>query len=266
MELREFLGERYGEYHGIIKEAAVQVAQDPADPEHLHVLRTYTRRLQTLIKSFGDCFEPEWAREANGFFKEIIDVSGEARDLDVFLSQNYERLLPPKLLERYGPFGEQVRRRRESRYRALARKFGSKRFAEALEAFGRCVFADAACGEAKERIEQALEALDKKPPAKSLHKLRIRYKRRRYLTELLGYFEDVSKRLRKLKKITDHLGRYHDLLVHEELIFEMVGARAPRESLLPAGKIAGDLEQKRLRRQKKLLRRFKDELAKDAKE
>jgi len=263
MQLQEFLTQRYNEYYHIIRQALDGIAEDPTDPEYLHRARTYARRIQTMLKSFPDCFLEEFLVEARALFKELLDQTSEARDLDVFLAQEYGRLLPPLFVELYAPFEKEVRKRRESRYRTLARRFGSKRFRHRLDAVAVPEFVQKPCAEAKERIEEALLALERKPPAKDLHKLRIRYKRKRYLTELLGYFKDVSKRLKKLKKITDRLGRYHDLQVHVELILALASARIPRQTLLAAGKVAGDLEEERLRLYAKLSKRFKKELQSD---
>ena len=255
----------YHTYVQRIRHYAEEVLANPNESENLHQMRTNTRRILTLLAEFTDYFDPFFLQKSKEFFKELIKRSNEARDIDVFLEhfEEYEKSLPKSMRAGLSPLKERLLTRRAREYeqlgiylRDLERSIEPIRFAQAKRSDE----------DAKEVIKRMIAKRHKKIKKlrkkiegcdpELLHKLRIHYKRLRYLYEMLGGLQDVSKELKHLKKVQELLGHYHDLVVQRNNILRFIQEEGfTLQTILAAGKLAGDIEEKSEKLCKKISRK-----------
>ncbi len=256
--LAAFLTQKYHRYVLQLQGYIHAVLNDPGEPENLHKVRTTVRRIRTLLKSFKNEFDPEFLKEAKNFFKEIMDCSNEARDIDVFLQnfKNHERSLPPSMQVWIEPLYTFLLQRKAQEYEKLVKFFENPRLKEQLWRFSYPVIRQSDL-KAQKGIKRAIKATRKElKQQKDLHRIRIVYKRLRYLHELLAEFTDVKKEIKRLKKIQDILGRYHDLVVQRESVYRFATlSDLNKEGLLAMGKLLGDLEQEITKIENKIKRK-----------
>ncbi|MRJ02532.1 MAG: CHAD domain-containing protein [Epsilonproteobacteria bacterium] len=257
-----YLRHIYLEYLFELREHGERLVADPSDPEHLHKLRTTTRRIRTLLRFFKRGIEPATLEEAKSFFRELTERTNPLRDIDVLLGDFRRYRLPPSMDGWIDPLIARVREERERRYReligylrgsefeeGLKRAYGL-RFREEWEEYRSKPTIKRAVKRAKKEIREVLKEGD-------LHRIRIGYKRLRYLLELLRPFSRVEGKIERIKEIQDRLGRVHDMEVERLYLLEIAEKKKiPRRALLAVGKVIGDLEERRRREEKKVLARL----------
>ena len=250
--LTDYLRSLYHIYFQRIRHYVQEVLANPDESENLHQMRTNTRRIRTLLSEFADHFEPTFLQKSKEFFKELIERSNEARDIDVFLEhfEEYEKSLPKSMRSDLVPLKEYLLSKRQEEYERLKdvlKDFTTIDFIEIPQILKSEIEAKEAIKRAIANRKRKIKKLRKKKGCdpRLLHRLRIQYKRLRYLYEMLDGLEDVSKRVKRLKKIQDLLGHYHDLVVQRENILRFVKERTfAIETILAAGKLVGDIEER----------------------
>lgn len=236
------------------------------DPEFLHDLRVATRRLRSALRLFGPVLGPKRSASLRLELGWIGRLLGAVRDLDVFLGNLQEQAA--RLGEGAAVaslLAQELSRRREPEFDALASALASRRYAallRRLRALGDSPApkrlrgvqnppADRAGGamirEANRRVQKAGRSLGPDPPAAQLHRLRILIKRLRYTAE---FFRDayrgpdgsdrLAKILRELVAFQDCLGEHQDAVVAARRIRELAEemdaqGRMPPEVLLELG-------------------------------
>jgi CHAD domain-containing protein len=206
------------------------------DPEFLHDLRVSVRRSRSVQDELRGVFPPAELAHYRAEFRWLVQITGQARDLDVHVLDfdEYRRLLPEAKYADLDPLLEVLRLRRRDVRDQMVLGLTSERagsllsrwsaFLSALEAMPGDARPDAArpVGELTgQRIRKGYErllsmggAIDEASPAELYHDIRKKGKQLRYMLELFagqlypGHV--VTQMLRALRGIQDTLGRHQD--------------------------------------------------------
>jgi CHAD domain-containing protein len=206
------------------------------DPEFLHDYRVAVRRSRAVMREFKRVFPPEQLARFRVELRWLQQITGPARDLDVYVL-DFDELrsgLPEPGRSELEPLLRVLRDRRIVAHREMVRALRSERAVElraqwpefllSLVALPTDARPDAPrpigelVGERVVKVYRRMvkmgRAIDDSSPAESLHELRKRGKELRYLLELFGlplHPGDVVKPLvRSLKALQDTLGRHQD--------------------------------------------------------
>jgi CHAD domain-containing protein len=231
------------------------VAHDPGsrlgiDPENLHQHRVAARRTRAFFHATRAFVDPEWRRLLTAPLRELGEVTGPVRDLDVLLEHVHEEL--GSIPERDRPGGrslveklehERVARRHAllaaldgDRYRlVLARLRLPPRLAPGVE---RVRLERVARAEFR-RLARTVERLGKRPSDPAMHKLRIQLKRARYAAELASPHGSVERRfVDDAKALQDLLGEFQDAFVAEEHLRSSTVVDEQTATAFVAGRLA----------------------------
>jgi CHAD domain-containing protein len=257
------------------------------DTEFLHDFRVALRRSRAVLRECKTAFAPDEQARAREELKWVQQVSGDARDLDVYVLEfeSMRAMVPEAFRADLEPLLGVLRSRRLTARREMVRALRSDR-AVALwrdwEAFletavsappdGRPAAAEPVgelvagrTGKVYRRMVKMGGQIDDASPAEAFHELRKEGKELRYLLELFGselYPAAVVKPMIKtLKALQDVLGRHHDRDVQAATL------RSLREevSALPSGSAAlmamGLLVERVLEDQRAAQREFREVFA-----
>ena len=227
-------------YGRLLEQFEEMIVQEPMaweglDPEGVHRMRVATRRLRSAFRAFKKVL-PGSIRSFDGEFKWLAAVLGGVRDLDVargnlphFLSE-----IPPEDAAHLDDYQQYLADRwREERRRLLAclasRRYGRLKagFAQRLErgpsarvmeTLGSITIGEAAqllIGKRYRGVLRRGRAITSASSDESLHALRIRCKRLRYLLEFFrpAYGELLEAEITRLKELQDVLGEFQDACV-----------------------------------------------------
>jgi CHAD domain-containing protein len=227
------------------------------DPEFLHQLRIAVRRSRTVQRQLAPVFG---THELPGFrteFKWLQRVTGEARDLDVYLEdfESMRELVPVAVGPDLDPLRQVLGHWRMAAHGSAARALRSRRTAELLSDWDSLMeslmerpledrpAAALPIGElAGRRIRKVYKrltamgrAIDESSSAETYHELRKKGKELRYMLELFGapLFdpEVVDGLVRPLKALQDVLGRHQD----REVQMLLLRSLADEVAALPRG-------------------------------
>jgi CHAD domain-containing protein len=217
------------------------------DAEFLHDFRVAVRRSRAVQRELGGVFPPEPLAAFRTDFKWLQTISGDSRDLDVYVLDfdDMRAMVPEPMRAELEPLRGVLEGRRLVARREMARALRSERAARILADWGAFLEdlveldtedrPDAArpVGEvAGQRIERVFRrmvkmgrAITSESPAEDYHELRKKGKELRYLLELYGtpLFEaDVVKPMVKtLKGLQDVLGRHQDREVQMAMLHSL---------------------------------------------
>ncbi|MGH8579531.1 MAG: CHAD domain-containing protein [Gammaproteobacteria bacterium] len=221
------------------------------DPEFLHDFRVAVRRTRSLLGQVKSVFPEQRVRRFRAEFSWLGQVTGTARDMDVYLSKfaGLKTSLPATFQEDLMPLlhhlhaqkdlahGDLVRALHSSRYKKLKQDWLALLDAEVPQRSSLANATRPIGAVADERIRRVhRRALkegkqireDSPPPMR--HQLRRTCKKLRYLVEFFHslYPRDAMENLlAPLKKLQDNLGDYQDLHVQQEVL---LGFRQTMES------------------------------------
>jgi CHAD domain-containing protein len=220
--------------------ANIQGALEDLDPEYLHDLRVATRRLRSALRLFAEVLGPkrcEFLREELNWIGQLL---GAVRDLDVFipnLKVQARRLGEGGVIAEL--LAEELGRQRAPAREALAAALISRRFLslmrrlEALAssppprhprgAQGGSVTeaAPALIWKAQKRVLMLGRTIGPDSPAADLHRLRILFKRLRYVSEFFreAFADPAAGRdpladyIEAMVRFQDCLGEHQDAVV-----------------------------------------------------
>jgi triphosphatase len=229
------------------------------ETDALHQVRIAIRRLRTTMTLFRDVVSGEGAQTLRTQLRWLRDLTGPARDLDVFLGEVVAPLRARLPKDRaLGRFHRHVKQRRTAAYRAARAAILSAQFRSfVLQTAGWVEDGDwRSEADALTRTRQdapvelhagtQLSVLHKKvrKHGKDLrnvddearHRLRIHAKKLRYACEFFAGLA-ASKKARKraneliasLRQLQDKLGGLNDIAVRQSLSAELAGEIAPRK-------------------------------------
>lgn len=206
------------------------------DSEFLHDFRVAVRRTRSAQRELKRAFPPAQLRSFRSGFRWLQLITGDPRDLDVYVLEfdEYRAMLPEQMRPELDPLLGVLRSRRLIARREMTRELRSDRaaslrsdwrsFLERLPGLGEEDRPDASMpiehvagkriSKVYRRMVKLGRAIDGSSPAEDYHELRKKGKELRYLLELFGaqlYPTDVVKpMIRTLKALQDVLGRHQD--------------------------------------------------------
>jgi CHAD domain-containing protein len=253
------------------------------DSEFLHDFRVAVRRTRSCLGQLKGILPPERVERFRGEFSWLGDLTGPARDLDVYVLQmsSHSGSVPEDLLRDLGPLREFLDGRLERERARVAEGLASERYRALVEDWGRFLEEEAPSElpeaarpileTAGERLERAfrrvLEAgrrVKGDTSDDALHRLRIRCKKLRYLLEFFRSLYEpaaVKELVRSLKGLQDNLGDFNDYHVQQEALGSFArqmaeAKRADVETLMAMGKLAGWMEEGQARERRRFDKLF----------
>lgn len=209
--------------------ALLREAED--DPEVLHRLRIAMRRLRVLLGEFDSDFETSWLERHQKTLSGLMKETNEKRDVDTILDniRAYRALLPKKMKKELDPVETFLISRRDNLKKKLVMLFGGSRFQDEILALDKIqkensafsteasqpIILDAmrVVNKRLKRIVKEGRKINSKSEDKAYHKLRIQFKKLRYLIEAVEPLVEHSKYqkvIKMIKKMQQILGNYHD--------------------------------------------------------
>jgi CHAD domain-containing protein len=230
------------------------------DIEFLHDLRVSVRRSRAVQRELRGVFPPQELARFRTEFQWLQQVTGDVRDLDVYVLEFDElrALVPEHVRPDLDPLLGLLRKRRSGARRRMVRALRSERTSSLLAGWGDFVdrlgslpvqdrpaaprpvaaVAGARIAKVYRRMVKMGEAIDELSPSDEYHELRKQGKELRYLLELFGaplYPDQVVRpMIRALKGVQDVLGRHQD----REIQVAMLRSIGPELSAAPDGPAA----------------------------
>ena len=256
------------------------------DSEFLHDYRVSVRRTRSVQRELKGAFAPEALAHFRAEFRWLQQVTGDSRDLDVYVVDFdvMRSLVPDSMRSDLDPLLEVLRGRRLAARRQMISELRSPRVATLLEGWGAFLdelpsldeidrpdaarpigeVAGARIVKVYGRMVKMGSAIDESSPAEDYHELRKRGKELRYLLELFGgplYPEEVVKPMVKaLKALQDVLGRHQDREVQVAMLSslrdELVSVRGGVAALMATGALVARLREDELAARHEFAARF----------
>ena len=243
------------------------------DSEFLHDYRVAVRRSRAVQRELRIVFPPAELAHFRAEFKWLQEITGDARDLDVYLLEfdDYAAMVPGRIRADLEPLRAELIVRRRAAHRRMVAALESER-ALALPGSWReflaglpdrppedrpgaaepiAELAGARIATVYRRMVRMGSAIGPTSAAEEYHELRKKGKELRYLLELFGgplYPEDVVKPMVKtLKGLQDVLGRHQDREIQRATLSALRAAVARRaqgaDALMAMGVLVGRLEE-----------------------
>jgi CHAD domain-containing protein len=224
------------------------------DPEFLHDFRVAVRRTRTALAQLKEVFPPDVAARYRAEFAWLGELTGPARDLDVYLirMRELETEFAPDVIGDLDPLVRFLTGEKNAAYERLIAGLRSQRYWDLIDAWPKFLDRgdepplaslpiEVVAGERiRARFERALSRGQKlhagSPPGR-LHRLRIDCKKLRYLLEFFRSLypaPDTSDLIRELKHLQDNLGEINDLHIQGTNLIEF-GRRMLDERNATAG-------------------------------
>lgn len=235
--------------------------REDIDSEFLHDLRVAVRRARSLLGQMKGVYAAEITAALQAHLKTLGVITGEVRDLDVYLLKKsaYVNQVPEALKPGIVQLFRALQRKRRTARDRMVKAMAGAEFKSALAALEDFIQSDpmthaespagiAPIGDlAKAAITRRYRQVMKKggrisatTPDEQLHKLRIDCKKLRYLLEFFSsLFPDDQMKLliKQLKQLQDNLGDFNDLSVQQDFLagyLDSIKPQAPQALILAA--------------------------------
>ncbi len=219
-----------------VMEANLEGTIADIDSEFLHDFRVALRRSRSVQRELRGVFPPQELARFRAEFRWLQQVTGEVRDLDVYVLEfdRYRTMLPELMRADLEPLLSVLHRHRQAARKQMVRALCSKRatglrsqWASLLEQLALLpardrpdaarpvgALAGERIGKVYRRMVKMGRMIDEDSPAEQYHELRKKGKELRYLLELFGVSlypaEVVKPMIGTLKGLQDVLGRHQD--------------------------------------------------------
>jgi CHAD domain-containing protein len=224
---------------------------EDVDSEFLHDLRVAVRRTRSLQRQFKAVY-PARLQHFREEFKRIQAVTGELRDLDVYLLDlpALKASLPERMQADLDPLKTLLEAKRARALTATRRALKAQRTRDALTEWGEFTrsaprsergvhsLASHRITRVYKQMVKMGKAIDDDSPAEDLHELRKVGKELRYLLEFFAslYPPEVGKPFVKtLKGLQDQLGRFQDHEVQANKLRELAPEVSEPMTLMAMG-------------------------------
>lgn len=258
--------------------------QNPMEVETLHQFRVTMRKLRALLQEFQPFFDPLWVKTHKKILADLMEETNAKRDNDVALIDidSFQEQLSPEGQKSLETLKVSLEEKKKKLKEKLITFISGEILSSELEILSKSSQnSDIYLHTAKQplifiaihvvnkRIEEIISEgkhLKKGTDKKAYHKLRIQFKKLRYLFELLAPIIDVSKlekALSHLKKIQTILGEINDLQVQKNELgdFCQICKSKKQTPLKTLQKQMNAKEKKRMKAFKKAFKTFKKERA-----
>lgn len=261
------------------------------DMEFLHDLRVAIRRTRSGLSLIKDVLPDATVVRFKNAFAGLGSLTGPTRDLDVYLQgqQSYMNRLPAQLQPGLALFFKELKKQRQVEQKKLARGIQTKKVAELLNQWQRCVemeerqpapraltpvkeVGDAIIRKYYKRVLRSGLALDATTPDANVHQVRILCKKLRYSMEFFSSLyppEALQQVVQQLKKLQDILGLFNDLSVQQDMLRRTIASFAtqtPDRNRLTMAASLGALMQNLYQEQQALRAHFTEAFAQFADE
>lgn len=245
------------------------------DSEFLHDFRVAVRRTRVGLSQVNDVLPEDVIARYKAFFSWLGKITGETRDLDVYLLNfdQYKKKLPSVIRQSINPLNNFLLLKKHKSHRELAKKLRSSKYLTMLAEWesylatstpattSETIIQLSAKEFANHRIwktyKQAVKegaAIDKDSPPEAMHKLRKTCKKLRYLMEFFQHLypeRQLEKLIKPLKRLQEVLGEYQDLSIQQERLKqfseEMQGINTPSRTFLAMGVLIQELETRKVK-------------------
>lgn len=257
------------------------------DSEFLHDFRVAVRRTRTGLSQIKGILPADINAYYADFFSWLGQITGPARDLDVYLLnfERYKSSLPDSIREDLNPLYDFLLLKQQKAQKELAKKLKSDKYLSTLSEWEQYLkeplykvpleqnarltikeLADRRIWKIFTRVLQEGDAITALSSAEALHDLRKSCKKLRYLMEFFQslYPEQQIKHLIKnLKELQEVLGNFQDYAVQEnnlKLFSEemMRLTSSPANTFLAIGVLIQNLDTHRCAARKDFASRFDD--------
>ena len=245
--------------------------------EGLHQLRVALRRLEVVLKAFGEEFQQDWLSDLRSRAKILSSRLGPARDLDVFLTELLDAPAEGNENEAFLNLRARMEEMRDRAWKEAGDCVAGADFALFTEdvaglAHSRLPLArDTKLSRVAKRLldRQQARALKRGKKARdgdeaNLHGLRIALKKLRYTAEFLAPLyprRKVKRYVRELRGLQEHLGAINDIAhvraTIAKLLRETEAKRPAPGERYAAGLVAGWYRARRPHIAKQALKRWK---------
>ena len=273
----------FGQLLRTIKQNEQGVVAD-TDSEFLHDYRVAVRRTRVGLNEFKNTLPNGVFARFKEFFSWLGQITGETRDLDVYLLdfEQYKKKLPSAIRQSINPLQHFLLAKKQKSHKQLARKLRSSKYQTMLADWEQYLVSNQSnmtlAAETKLTVKelsnkkiwktykQALkegEAIDRHSPPEIYHKLRKTCKKLRYLLE---FFQNlyperrINKLINRLKELQDVLGDYQDFAVQQERLQqfseEMQSINTPNKTFMAMGVLIQDFEHQKNKARDRFASRF----------
>jgi CHAD domain-containing protein len=241
------------------------------DSEFLHDFRVAVRKTRVGLSQVKNVLPEDVLARYKEFFSWLGQITGETRDLDVFLLdfEQYKKKLPAVIRQSINPLQHFLAGKKQKSHKQLAKKLRSSKYLTTLAEWEAYLSSTpshnlTALANAKLTIKELADkriwktyklaikeggGIDRHSPPEALHKLRKTCKKLRYLMEFFQnlYPEDrTDKLIKRLKQVQEVLGDYQDYAVQQEQLQqfseEMQAINTPSRTFLAMGVLIQDFE------------------------
>lgn len=244
---------------------------DDLDPEFLHDFRVAVRRTRSVLAQAKRVLPDDVRARYREGFAWLGEITGPARDLDVYVTEwpTYLAPLGDETRTTLDPVLEHLSNQRAAAHARLSDELRSPRYLELMETWQQWLtepatsdLTDAAVPmvdvashrirRAQRRIVEGGRAIHPTSPPAQLHEVRKDAKRFRYLIKCFGGLYDPSRRralVKMLKALQDNLGEHQDACVQLDRLravsedLHQHGAPGP-ELLLAMGELTSHFERR----------------------
>jgi len=209
------------------------------DIERLHQLRVALRKARSVFSLLRFVFSPDFAKKMNSSLSSLMKKTNEKRDIDVYLSvmDTYEKILPLDLKEGIRPFRECLLSIAEDEEKDLVKFLKSEEFESTIKDLMKfclekdkkylsnlsdlpsVIIAKRVIFKTYSKIIKESKKLSSHSHAREFHKIRIEFKKLRYLSEFFSFSFEKSayeKWRGTLKEIQTDLGEHQDIFVQRK--------------------------------------------------
>ncbi|WP_281951902.1 CHAD domain-containing protein [Nitrosophilus kaiyonis] len=213
------------------------------DPEHIHKIRVNLRKTRVFLKEYKKYLNEEENKNFSSFFKNFMQKSNKKRDIDV-LKENFfkYKISIPKDLKKYL---ENLLLEETNKIKNLLKSDEFEKLKEIYSNMQKESFYNQNSNvpiiissyniiEKKiSKIFDITKKLNQNSPADEFHKLRIEFKKFRYLLEAFSHFyniKEIENLIKKTKNIQDILGSLQDIETGIKLLNEIANTAFQNEN------------------------------------
>jgi CHAD domain-containing protein len=254
------------------------------DSEFLHDFRVAVRRTRVGLNQMKKVLPEDALARYKEFFTWLGQITGETRDLDVYLLNfdQYKKKLPSGIRQSITPLQHFLVTKKHKSQQQLAKKLRSAKYLTTLAKWESFLnspptqnpsatdatltvkeFADKRIWKTYQQAVKEGNAIDRHSPPEALHKLRKTCKKLRYLLEFFQNLypeRPIDKLIKGLKKLQDILGDYQDFSVQQERLQqfseEMQAINIPSKTFLAMGVLIQDFENRRCKARERFYSQF----------
>ena len=244
------------------------------DIENLHQFRVSLRKARAFLKEFKIYFDESWYQNIYPKIKDLMTPTNKKRDIDVLLSNfdEYMLNLPPSMQESIQEFKNLLLKLQKEEENKVIELLKKDKFNEIKNSLNNIEFKEIAnfpiiitsyraIEKRKDKIFKMAKNITKDSPAHEYHRLRIEFKKMRYLLEFFSHmfsFKETKEFIKNSKKIQNILGRHQDLEVQRNDIKEFIkNDNLTLDAVLSIGKLIGDMEFEEIYQRKKFKKVYK---------